>query len=126
MPLPRRRRIRIALTVVLCLLFQQVALAAYACTLVRMPAETVAMTQACTGMGAEQARESPALCEQHCAPDRSVTAGHAAPGIAPLLLAPLMYGSVLPGSMTHVALLADAPIDRSDPPPRLRYCSLLI
>ena len=63
-----RLRLRIALTVILCLLFQQVAMAAYACT----------------------------------SPDMS------------------------PEPVVSVALHDDVPLDRSDPPPRLRYCSLLI
>ena len=120
-----RHRYRIALAVVLCLLFQQVAMAAYACTLTRMPAEPVAIAEDCAGMRMEQVQDAPALCAKHCAPDLTVLADHATPSV-PALALPPAFGLVLAQSVSHVALTADVPIDRSDPPPRLRYCSLLI
>lgn len=119
-------RFRITLAVIVCLLFQQVATAAYACTLTRMPADPVVMAEDCTEMGMEQATELPALCQKHCAPDLSMAADYAVLGVPALALPPPAFDVVLSEPMSHAALVADVPVDRSDPPPRLRYCSLLI
>lgn len=121
-----RHHLRIALAVIVCLLFQQVALAAYACTMTRMPTDRVAMVEDCAEMGMEMAKESPALCQKHCSPDLSVAADHTVLSVPALALPPLAFGVVFADSVSHVALAVDVPIDRSDPPPRLRYCSLLI
>ena len=122
-----RQRLRIALVVVFCLLFQQVALAGYACTLTQVPAEPTAMP-GCAEMGMQAAKTLPAsaLCQKHCAPDHSITVDHASPTVPTLALAPLVFDHVYDQPRLHTALVAAAPISRSDPPPRLRYCSLLI
>lgn len=121
-----RHRIRIALAVILCLLFQQVAIAAYACTMPSMPPDAAVMVEDCAGMSMEVAQEAPALCAKHCSPDHVIAADHAAPGVPALALPPLEYASVLASPVSHVASGAKVPVDRSDPPARLRYCSLLI
>lgn len=118
-------RFRIAIVVVLCLLFQQAAMAAYACPLDRMPADPVTMAADCASMGMEQALQSPVLCATHCAPDRSVAADHAMLGVPALALPAIAYALLAP-HRSQMALIADVPVDRSDPPPRLRYCSLQI
>lgn len=120
------QRFRIALVVIVCLLLQQVAMAAYACTMNRMPAEPAVMAGDCAGMGMERAKESPALCEKHCAPTLAVAADHAVLGVPALALPPLAFELTLAQPVSHVTLAAAVAIDRSDPPPRLRYCSLLI
>lgn len=119
-------RLRLTILVIFCLIFQQAAMAAYACTMTRMPPDPVVMAEDCAEMGMEQPQEIPALCAKHCAPDLSVAADHAAPAVSALALPPIAYGLVLAQPASHVALVAHVPIDRSDPPPRLRYCSLLI
>src|SRR3546814_686640 len=53
MRLRSRQRLRIVLAIILCLLFQQVAMAAYACTLPSMPPDPVEMADACSQMGME-------------------------------------------------------------------------
>lgn len=121
----RRRRLRIAVTVIVCLLFQQVAMAAYACTMTRMPAAPIAMPEECADMGMEVEPESLALCARHCAPDLSTVADHAALSV-PSLALPAPFELVLAEPASHLAINADVAIDRSDPPPRLRYCSLQI
>lgn len=121
-----RQRLRITLLVVLCLLFQQVALAAYACPLDQMPPDPVAMAEDCAEMGMKQATESPALCAKHCSPDLSVAADHVLLNVPAIALPPMAFDLVLVEPLSHVALVADVPVARSDPPPRLRYCSLLI
>lgn len=121
-----RHRLRICLALIVCLLFQQVALAAYACTLIPMPAEPVAIAETCAAMGMEQAKESPALCQKHCSPDLTIVTDHVAPSVPVLALPPMAFDPFFAESVSHVALAADVSINRSDPPPRLRYCSLLI
>lgn len=112
--------------VIFCLLFQQAALAAYLCPLEQMPAETSAMAEHCAEMGMEQAQDNPALCQKHCTPDVLVTADHASPTVPALALAPTMHGLVLAQPISHVTVQVEVPIAPSDPPPRLRFCSLLI
>lgn len=126
--MPRRasQRLRIAVLVIFCLLFQQAALAAYLCPLEQMPAETSAMAEHCAEMGMDEAQDNPALCEKHCAPDVLATADHASPTVPALALAPPMHGLVLAQPISHVTVQAEVPIAPSDPPPRLRFCSLLI
>lgn len=121
-----RQRLRITLGVIFCLLFQQMALAAYFCPMKQMPAEPSAMAEHCAGMGMQQARDNPGLCEKHCNPDHTVSADAAKLSVPPLALPALVFTPVFVQPMSHVAVQAEAPITRSDPPPRLRYCSLLI
>lgn len=121
-----RHRRRIALAVILCLLFQQAAMAAYACTLTQMPADPVVMAEDCAEMGMEQATESPVLCAKHCMPDLSVAADHVVLNVPALALPPPAFDVLLDEPVSHAVRAADVSIDRSDPPPRLRYCSLLI
>ena len=121
-----RHRLRIALLVVVCLLFQQAALASYLCPIEQMPAEMGAMAEHCAEMGMAQARDNPALCEKHCNPEHSVAADAVKLSVPPLALPPPMLAPVILQSTSHVAVQADVPIARSDPPPRLRFCSLLI
>lgn len=113
------------LLVILCLLFQQVALAAYACPLEQMPSETAAMAERCAEMSMGAAQDNPALCAKHCAPDPSTAADQAKLSVPALALPPPEFAPVLIAA-TQATVQADTPIRRSDPPPRLRFCSLLI
>ena len=126
MRLRTRHRFHIALAVILCLLFQQVALAAYACPLEQMPSERTAMTESCAEMGMQPEQDNPTLCAKHCAPDRTTVADQVKLSVPASMLPPLAFASVLVTPVTHVTVQAEIPIARSDPPPRLRYCSLLI
>ena len=126
MPLRVRHRLRIALVVILCLLYQQLALAAYVCPMEQMPPQMEAMAEHCAEMGMQQAQDNPALCAKHCSPDFSTPADHAKVSVPALMLPPVTYAPVLATPVTHVAVQAEIPIARSDPPPRLRFCSLLI
>lgn len=121
-----RHRLRIVFVVIVCLLFQQAALAAYLCPVEQMPAETAAMVEHCAEMGMEQARDNPALCEKHCNPDHSLAADAAKLSVPSLALPAPVFTPVFVQPVSHVAIQADVPIARSDPPPRLRFCSLLI
>jgi hypothetical protein len=111
---------------VLSLLFQQVAMAAYACPLEQMPPRMEAMPEHCAGMGMQQARDNPALCAKHCAPDLSTAADHAPLTVPASLLPPTGLLPVLQAQGRHDAARAVVPIAQSDPPARLRFCSLLI
>ena len=123
-----RQRLRIALAVIFCLLFQQAALAGYVCPIEPMPVETAAMAEPCAemGMSQQQDKDNPLLCQKHCSPDYTVTTDAAKLSVPPLALPPIILAPVFVQSTSHVAIQADVPIARSDPPPRLRFCSLLI
>jgi hypothetical protein len=118
-----RHRLHVGLVLIACLLFQQVAVAAYACDFA--PAKAPAPSGHCADSIAAPApaKVSP-LCEKHCTPDVSVLSDAATPAV-PALSPPPAFSLVLgePLAQLHEA---STPITQSDPPPRLRYCSLLI
>jgi hypothetical protein len=124
MHLRPRHRLRIALVAIFCLLFQQLAVAAYACE----PSARAA--HASTSSHCEQmsgkAQDSSPLCEKHCAPDQSTAADHVQLSVPAVALGSIEFASLLAAPDAGIALRADVPVSRSDPPPRLRYCSLLI
>lgn len=130
--LGRRRRALWAGVVLFCLLFQQLAMAAYVCTLPAKPADVV-MTGDCADMGMTSANHSLAhqsadpRCVEHCADHAVSTHDARLPMVLPLLLpaaSPMLLGAV-----AHVSVqqpLPDPALFRPDPPPTLRFCSLLI
>lgn len=121
-----RHRIRLGLFVAGCLLFQQVAVAAYACDLAEAPPAPQASMEHCAEMGmGPSVPEAPALCEEHCAPELSLLTDAATPGV-PALALPPAFAIVSDPPAAQVASHRDVAISRSDPPPRLRYCTLLI
>jgi hypothetical protein len=121
-----RHRLQIAVLAIVCLLFQQAALAAYLCPIEQMPAETMAMSEHCAEMGMAQQQDNPALCQKHCNPDHSFAPDTVKLSVPPLALPPPALTSVDVQPVSRVAIQTDVPIARSDPPPRLRFCSLLI
>lgn len=123
---PTRHRLQIAVLVIVGLLFQQAALATYLCPVEQMPAETVVMAEHCAEMGIAQKQDTPALYRKHCSPDQSVVADAVKLSTPPLALSPVTLVPVLVQPVSHTALQAEVPIARSDPPPRLRFWSLLI
>ena len=120
-----RHRFLVAASVVFCLLFQQVAVAAYSCKLEAGPAPTMPMSSHCAQMDMP-APATPPLCAKHCSPDITVLSDTAAQNVPALALPPLLFAPVQDDPSAFAAFRADVPISRSDPPPRLRYCSLLI
>jgi hypothetical protein len=121
-----RTRFRLGLLVVGCLLFQQVAVAAHACELARMPAAPAPAMAHCSEMGmAPAAPDAPVLCGKHCAPDQSPVSDATTLGVPASALPPAL-AIVSTAPAVQVTQHQDVPISRSDPPPRLRYCSLLI
>jgi hypothetical protein len=123
----RRRRSLLGALLIASLLFQQVAMAAIACAKTQAaPPPMPPGMEHCAQMDmAPVQAESPALCEKHCAPDLSLLTDTAALSV-PALAMPPAFSLVLESADSRVALQVEVPISRSDPPPRLRYCSLLI
>lgn len=117
-------RLALALLTTFCLLFQQTVVAASVCAMSEAPAASAAMSDHCVGM--DMAKESPTLCKSHCAPDLAVVPDYKWP--------PINFVAMLPPAvdLLFVAALPDPgaptipPVHRSDPPARLRFCSLLI
>ena len=118
-------RLAFALLTTFCLLFQQVAVAASACMLDVPPAAVATAHEDCAGM-ADMAKDAPALCKSHCAPDLAVVPDYKWPPVHFVAMLPpaldLVFMSVLPDP----GVPALPAVHRSDPPLRLRYCSLLI
>ncbi len=127
MKLSRFRRkgtaFRVALAVLLALLFQHVAIAAYACPLGEMPAPADVSMVDCDGMGSV---DSLLLCDSHCNPDNSTPSDSRAAQIPPVVLPQVRFdlARTLPAwTSRHFYDSAVAP---TDGPARLRFCSLLI
>lgn len=129
----RRRRVLWTGIALFCLLFQQLAMAAYACTL-PTASINVAMTSHCAAMGMGSTTKMPPThrhgvdprCTEHCAGTTVSTHDASLPTVPPLLLAsasPVMLGAIVHAE--RVALPNTA-LHRPDPPPTLRFCSLLI
>ncbi|WP_143154152.1 hypothetical protein [Rhodanobacter sp. OK091] len=130
----RRRRVLWTGIVLFCLLFQQLAMAAYACTL-PSAATDVAMTGDCAAMGMGSKAKLAAVhhvstdprCAEHCSGNAVSAHDASLPTVPPLLLASV--SPVLLGTLAHSAdrvALPNTALHRPDPPPTLRFCSLLI
>jgi hypothetical protein len=119
----RRFVTRGAFIILFTLLFQQVALAAYPCSLEQAPAATLMAMADCHEM---PPAATTLLCAKHCNPDATTTPDVRVAQVPPLLLPPMRFD--LPELLVAKASLtcASVPVVRSDPPPTLRFCSLLI
>lgn len=128
-------RRRLVWLVTLLLLWQQVALAAYACqaepeAMGKVTAMTAASMDAMNGNCADMHDASvSALCHKHCAPDHA-TQVDARPTSVPLSALTAVPPMLM--SVAIVALQSDRSLARRDqrrtppPIPRLLFCSLLI
>jgi hypothetical protein len=121
----RRTRLRLMLLFVLSMLFQQFALAAYACPMTSVPAAT---SGHCHGMAASQQGQMTILCAEHCAQQTPATQDARPPNVPPLLIPVL-----LPSSLPMVITYASGTLLRSDTAepviglaPTLRFRVLLI
>jgi hypothetical protein len=130
----RRRRVLWTGIVLFCLLFQQLAMAAYACTAFTVPTN-VAMTGDCAAMGMSSGAKPPAShhistdprCTEHCAGNTASAHDARLPMVPPLLLAsasPTLLGTI--AQAPDQVALPNTALHRPDPPPTLRFCSLLI
>ena len=133
-----RQRLITTLVLIASLLFQQVAMASLACTMPLVPAEPASasmslsmsadMTPDChAAMAAEHpAPASDPLCEKHCSPDPTSASTPTIPPLLPLALPPLLHALVLAPATHTRNVVSDEVFTRAHPPPRLRYCRLLI
>ena len=122
-----RRRLCLSLTLIASLLFQQVAVAAFACAKQATPPPAAEAMADCTEMAMAPAQaQSPALCEKHCNPDHLVAPDASTASVPALALPPVSFAFVVDTSNSQSIESSEVPISRSDPPPRLRFCSLQI
>ena len=119
-----RQRLSIALLVIVCLLMQQAALAAYRCPIDTARVAMSTMAGDCVEMNKSHVGNDPALCAKHCHPEQTSTADAAKLSVPPLALPPILFSTMAVQSASRS--WAEVPVVRSDPPPRLQYCSLLI
>jgi hypothetical protein len=132
---PRTRR-RLAWLVALLLLWQQVAVAAYACTVVPDMSDPVAAVtslpvMAAMGDDCADMRQVPVdpLCQQHCQPDQvtQVDVHTASVPFNTLAAVPPALLSVAAVALPSERAFAQLDHRRTRPPiPRLLFCSLLI
>jgi hypothetical protein len=124
----RRTRLRFVLLAVLSLLFQQVALAAYACSTIDMPVSNVGMTMHCDGMPMTHGQQNPAMCPAHCAHQAVATQDAHAPTVPPLVMPALLPAPIVLATSpaTYAARGHTAAWRLSGIPPALRFRVLLI
>lgn len=125
----RRTRLRLTLLAVLALLFQQAALAAYACSQADISAGNTAMVAHCESMPMAQVEQWPALCHAHCSHQPVTTQDMHAPTVPPLLMPALVpASSLMPTALpaSHASNTGDAAWRLSGIPPALRFRVLLI
>nr|WP_063574146.1 hypothetical protein [Luteibacter rhizovicinus] len=129
----RRRALSIGL-VMFCLLFQQLAMAAYVCTLPTQPTAMV-MAGGCAdmAMAAAPTSHAPSMhsadprCAEHCADHTSAVPDARVPTLPPLLLPadwPVLTATL--SDCPERVALPDPTLLRPEPPPSLRFCTLLI
>lgn len=133
-----RQRLITSLVLVASLLFQQVAMAALACTMPLVLADSASMSMSIpmsadmtpdchAAMAAEHpAPASDQLCDKHCSPDPTSAGTPIIPPILPLALPPLLHALVLTPATRTCDVTSDEVFTRAHPPPHLRYCRLLI
>ena len=126
MRLRRHLRIRLLLVALACLLSQQAAMAAHACMATRAPAQPVPMAQHCASQPTDEMPDTASLCIKHCTPDEATSGGPAGLSVPALLLPPVRFEVMAPVAGTGLFAWREVPLARSDPPLRLRYCTLLI
>ena len=126
--LSRRKCARVAAIVVLCLLVQQLALAAYACPVdasaIAGSNRTAAMAD-CATHPCEAEPPMDALCQAHCAPDRATAAEGRSAGVPPLALPPIVFEIVALDCCGADRCPPDA-LGRDGAPPALASTRLLI
>ena len=124
----RRTRLRLALLVTLSLLFQQFALAAYACPELGVPAVNTAVSKHCSDMSASQQKPASALCGQDCAQQPPTAQDARLPNVPPLLTPALLPVPPL-AVTTHVSSTpywSEATSPDTGIAPALRFRVLLI
>lgn len=119
-----RQRLIATLVLIASLLFQQVAMAAYVCTPPQITVVSAAMAKDCEGMQSVPAQQPDTVCQKHCAPDPTSADTSSIPPVPPLVLPSVIHAFA---PTTHTVDVASSEVvARVHPPPRLRYCRLLI
>lgn len=133
MPRSRRQRSVIVFLLTACLLLQQLAMSAFACTMPLDPAghASMSMSTMTPDCHMAMAAEHPApatdpLCEKHCSPDATSASTPTIPPVPALALPPLLHVLALAPATRTCDYISGELFARSDPPTRLRYCRLLI
>ena len=121
----QRRRNRVSWLVLFALLFQQLAMSAYACTLTKLAPAPVAAMANCPDLSMPASHFSP-LCDKHCHPDHATASPLPLLTVPPLGLPPPSFDLVSNARPVIDRRYIGVPIRRSDPPPLLRFCSLQI
>lgn len=121
-----RHRSITALMLIACLLFQQMAMASFACTMVSMSAGPVVMAEDCEAMTSAPVQQLDAVCEQHCAPDPTSASTQNVPDVPALALPPVSFGLTVSEDPGQAGFVPDSVFARWDSPSRVRYCRLLI
>lgn len=128
----RRTRLRLVLLAVLSLLFQQVALASYACLATDVPAADAAMMAHCADMAMADshapASTPSALCPVHCVDQALATQDAHAPTVPPVAMPALLPAPIVLVTLPTVHVTYDHAMAwrRSGIPPTLRFRVLLI
>lgn len=132
MVLSRRLRRWVSSSVVMAMLFMQLATAAYACPQIEKVRQDLAMAVAmpgCNGMPAQMDDDQPQLCKAHCDKDAQGTGSAVLPDLQPNPAAlTLLLGLVEPvQALLPAGMAAGHPASQLRPPgaPPL-YLSLLV
>ena len=118
--LTRRRRRLVALIALCALLFQQLAMAAYACPMEEARAQVAPMK--CH----PDASPDAARCHEHCHPLTASTDHASAPAGPAAVLPPLDWSRVATLGADDACARRAPPPRGADPPPDIRFCRLLI
>ena len=119
-----RQRSITVLLLIASLLFQQFAMAAYACTMSGVTTTTAIEDSPAMASNPSQAPD--AVCQMHCAPDATSPTTYAVPAVPALGLPPVSFLLTVSDGLGQSGFLSDVAIARAHPPPRVRYCRLLI
>ncbi len=124
----RRTRVRrtMAACALFCMLFLQIAVAAYACPIQAPPSEPAPTMAGCEDMTMPDP-EAPALCITHCQDSQIATPDLNPLQVPPSALPPLHFAlteALLPP--VRAQYYEDVPVCQSDPPTAQRFCSLQI
>ena len=121
-----RHRSTTVLLLVASLLYQQFAMAAHACSMSGLPTHAIVMGGDCQSMTSDPAQVPDVLCQKRCAPDPTSPTTQAIPAVPALGLPPVSFALTNSDGLAQAEFLADVAVARSHPPPRVRYCRLLI
>ncbi|MEO7051102.1 MAG: hypothetical protein ABI128_05500 [Rhodanobacter sp.] len=131
---PTRRRL--AWLIVVMLLWQQVAVAAYACVSAPLSASaaTAQMNSSLMPMMGGDCSDLPGvsaspLCHQHCQPERAAQVAVATSSVPPntlVALPPMLLSTAITIAPSNRAMTQPGHLHAWSPPPTLLFCSLLI